>query len=322
METSDTNKNPDPSKMPEITQIPSDPKSKSSKRGNLLGTAPIVLSGQESEHVIADFEMGKQIGEGGYGKVYEVTEIKSGKKYAMKQISKRFIKNNHFGSQLKNEVEIMYKLHHPHIIQLETHFEDDKYVYLIIELADKGALNSVIRKSGRFSEEVAKKCLRETVKALQYLHSQNPAIIHRDIKPENILLDKDGVTKLADFGWSNVIIDEKRQTACGTPDYMAPEMIDNQGHDTRMDYWCLGVLLYECMTGKKPFSPTEQDIKDAKEKGINLENVIINKITNVQYTFPPDFPKGAQDVIERLLKKDPADRLTGKDLLEHPWVKE
>jgi len=158
--------------------------------------------------------------------------------------------------------------------------------------------------------------------ALEYLHTQNPPIIHRDIKPENILLDKDCITKLADFGWSNVIIDEKRQTACGTPDYMAPEMIENMGHDTRMDYWCLGVLLYECITAKKPFAPTDSDLKEAKEKGISQETIIINKILAVQYTFPPGFPDGPRDVIEKLLKKDPAERIIGKALLNHPWVKE
>lgn len=104
----------------------------------------------------------------------------------------------------------------------------------------------------------------DIMSALEYLHTKNPPIIHRDIKPENILIDKDGRVKLADFGWSNFFNNTKRQTYCGTLDYLAPEMIMESGHDEKLDYWGVGVLIFELLTGKAPFAPPD-NIKDTKE---------------------------------------------------------
>jgi len=249
-----------------------------------------------------------------------VKEKTTGKVFAMKQVFKQFIINYRFQDQVRKEVEIMYTLNHPNIIKLYAHFEDHKYLYLIMELAEIGDLRQIIKKDKqKFSEKQIKAILRDTVLALQYMHSHVPQVIHRDIKPENILQNKDGVYKLADFGWSNVIIEENRTTTCGTPDYMPPEMFESDSHDERVDYWSLGVMAYELITGELPFRIDENDKKLMNENKLNKDEVLQNKIKELNYSFPPDFPKDAQDLVSKLLTRNPNDRLVGKEILKHPW---
>lgn len=148
----------------------------------------------------------------------------------------------------------MYNLDHPNIIKLFNHFEEENYIYLMIEYAGGGQLWQKLKKEGRLDENTVKKYMADIILAVEYLHSQNPPIIHRDIKPENIMLDETGRIKLVDFGWSN-FKNRQRMTFCGTPDYLAPEMILEQGHDEKLDIWSIGVLTYELLTGKAPFTP-------------------------------------------------------------------
>jgi len=145
--------------------------------------------------------------------------------------------------------------------------------------------------------------------ALEYLHSRDPPIIHRDIKPENLLLDKegrDGRIKVADFGWSNFFNAERtRMTYCGTLDYLAPEMINQQGHTTSLDLWNLGVLLFELLTGSAPFqAPTQA--------------AMFEKILKVRVAFPKNFPPLAKDLISRLLRAIPDERLSLIEVMNHP----
>lgn len=148
-------------------------------------------------------------------------------------------------SQLRNEVQIMTTLNHPNIVRLITHFEDQKNIYFIMELAEEGHLYSRLKKAVRFEPKIAAKYLFDIFQAVNCLHEQQPPIIHRDIKPENILFFGD-ILKLADFGWSNINQEKTRMTFCGTPDYLAPEMIMEKGkkyqklahilgHDEKLD---------------------------------------------------------------------------------------
>lgn len=148
----------------------------------------------------------------------------------------------------------MYGLEHPNIVKLFNHYEEEDYIYLILKCATGGQLWQKLNRVGRFDEKTVKVFMTETMSAIEYLHTHNPPIIHRDIKPENILLDAGGHIKIADFGWSN-INNHMRTTYCGTLDYLAPEMIMESGHDEKIDYWSLGVLIYELLTGKAPFAP-------------------------------------------------------------------
>lgn len=130
-----------------------------------------------------------------------------------------------------------------------------------MELAQDGNLFSHLRKSKKFSEDIVKVYITQIIKVLVYLHSQSPPILHRDIKPENILVSSDGL-KICDFGWSNVN-DDVRNTFCGTPDYLSPEMILGTGHDEKLDVWTVGVLMYELLYGKTPFH-CDDNIKDKR----------------------------------------------------------
>jgi len=294
------------------TDIPASLKDKVNQvKNRILFLSPSVLSGEEREAKKEDFESlsSSNIGSGGFGKVYKVKHRVSGNIYAIKVINKKKILESEMQDQMKLEVRIMYKLDHPNIIKLYNHFEDDDSFYLVLELASKGQLYTKLKRQGRLEERSAAQFIRDVVAAVSYLHALKPPIIHRDIKPENILLDDDEVGKLCDFGWSNFFNqDRKRLTYCGTPEYLAPEMIKQAGHDQSLDLWNIGVLTYELLTGKPPFDGATQ-------------SELYENIVKVKINFPKDFSKLAKDLILRLLKSDPKERITIKELADHAWFK-
>jgi serine/threonine protein kinase len=229
-------------------------------KNRILFLSPSVMSGEERECRKDDFESlaNSNIGVGGFGKVYKVRHKDSKNIYAIKVINKAKIIEHDLVEQIKLEVEIMYKLDNKYIVRLHNHYEDDDSFYLILEYAPRGQIYTRLKREGRFSERVSAQFLREVVEAVKYLHSMDPPIIHRDIKPENILLDQDDSIKLADFGWSNFFNEQRtRMTYCGTPEYLAPEMIRQSGHDKSLDIWNLGVLLFELLTGSPPFKGSD-----------------------------------------------------------------
>lgn len=244
-------------KAAKVIEVPPELRSKvNNVKRRILFLPPSVLHGDERECRREDFESlsNTNIGVGGFGKVYKVRHKVSKNVYAIKVINKAKIIEHDLVEQIKLEVEIMYKLDHKNIVKLHNHYEDDESFYLILEFAPKGQIYTLLKREGRFAERVACQYLREVIAACQYLHAMDPPIIHRDIKPENILLDADGAVKLADFGWSNFFNEDRRRlTYCGTPEYLAPEMINQSGHDKSLDIWNLGVLLFELLTGNPPF---------------------------------------------------------------------
>ena len=280
----------------------------------LIFLSPTVQGKLEREANTKDFDIMSGLGAGAFGRVFKVRHAKSKTIFAIKQISKKLIKSQNMINQIKNEIRIMYNLDHENIIKLYNHFEEEEYIYLIIEFAEGGQLWQKLNEVTRFNEETVKNFMRDIINAVDYLHSREPAIIHRDIKPENLLLNKKNRVKLADFGWSNFFNDNKRVTYCGTLEYLAPEMISEAGHDKMLDIWSLGVLIFELLTGKAPFAPTEA-IKDQKIQQKMLEENILSGKLN----FPDDFPQLAKDLVIKLLKKNPAHRLTTQQMREHPW---
>ena len=279
-----------------------------SVRKRLLFLSPSVASGKERECVVEDFESisNRAIGEGAFGQVFKVRHIKTGGLYAIKMISKSKIIEKGMLPQLRREVRIMYSLDHPYIIKLHNHFEDDNNFYLILQLAEGGSLFNKLVKVRTLDEIATAQYMREIALAVQYLHTREPPIIHRDIKPENIFLDKDGNAKLGDFGWSS-FSDSVRSTYCGTLEYLAPEMIDRTGHDTRLDIWNLGILLFELLTGNAPFQSKNQE-------------ELFGKIKRLKVGFTKNFPQGAKELVRSLLRTNPDERITIKELLEHPWI--
>ena len=252
----------------------------------------------------------KKHGEGAFGEVWKVIHKASKKVYAMKQVQKE--KVSRMLPQFKREVYIMYNLDHPHIIKILNHFEDEKNFYLLMEFADGGNLYHRLHRQRQFIEVEAAQYFREAVLAVEYLHLHTPAIIHRDIKPENILLDSQGRVKLTDFGWSNYesTADEApRKTVCGTLEYLPPEMIEEKAHDTTVDIWCLGVLLYEMLVGFTPFKSQTQ------------KNMLIN-ISKNKPKFPLSFPPLAKDLITRMLVKESKERLKISEVKQDRWLTE
>ena len=268
-----------------------------------------VAKGLEPEPKITDFQIIKELGAGSFGHVYLVKHKVTKAEYAIKAIDKRNKTNQEEKPYFRREIEVMYKIHHPNVVKLYGHFEDNNYCYFIMEYISKGNVYGLIPsdKKKRINPKVVATLMKDVISAVYYLHNMNPIIIHRDIKPENVLLADNLVAKLTDFGWSNYMQeDEKRTTVCGTPIYLAPEIIKEQGHDEKVDIWCIGVLLFELITGNVPFQGNDIDtLKD--------------NILHLKITWPKDINIDAKNLIKKILKSDPASRISLEEMLQHPF---
>jgi len=169
----------------------------------------------------------------------------------------------------------------------------------------RGELFKELQKCTRFDEGRAAIYMHQMADALSYCHSKK--VIHRDIKPENILIGLKGELKISDFGWSVHAPSSMRSTMCGTLDYLPPEMVMNEPHDETVDIWSLGVLCYEFLVGKPPF--------ETKNNADTFDS-----ITSVRYTFPAHVSEGARDLIRKMLRRHPKERLPLKDVMQHPWM--
>ena len=263
----------------------------------------------EPEPNIKDFEIIKELGCGSFGRVFLARHKKTKVQYAIKAIDKKNKTNIEEKPYFRRELEVMYKIHHPNVVKLFGHFEDNHYCYFIMEYISKGNVYNLLtlNKKKQLATKVVASIIKDVISATYFLHNMNPPIIHRDIKPENVLLNDGIVAKLTDFGWSNYIEEEKeRKTVCGTPIYLAPEIIKEKGHDEKVDIWCIGVLLFELMTGSIPFQG--KDIESLK-----------NNILHLKITWPKEMNKDAKDLISKILKLDPSERITLEEMLEHPF---
>ncbi|KNA20258.1 hypothetical protein SOVF_054200 [Spinacia oleracea] len=260
----------------------------------------------ERDWSMADFEIGKPLGKGKFGRVYLAREVKSKYIVALKVIFKEQIEKYKLHHQLRREMEIQMSLRHPNVLRLYGWFHDEDRIILILEYAFRGELYKELRTLGHLPEQQAATYIASLTEALAYCHDKN--VIHRDIKPENLLLDHEGRLKIADFGWS-VQSRNKRHTMCGTLDYLAPEMVENKAHDYAVDNWTLGVLCYEFLYGVPPFEAESQ--RDT-----------FRRIMKVDLNFPdaPQVSTDAKDLIIRLLVKDTSKRLSLQKILEHPWI--
>ena len=266
-----------------------------------MGIKPLKLS---------DFLIGKKLGFGQFGRVY-LAKLKSTQFIcALKVINKKRLLKESLNciNQIRREIEIQSHLHHPNILSIYNFFWDKKNIYLVMEYAPEGELYTILhnQENGRFSEPKAAFYISQVCDALEYIHKLH--IIHRDIKPENILISNETI-KLADFGWSIHQRSNKiRTTFCGTAEYMPPEVINEQPHIPSSDLWCLGILIYELCSGETPFT--------AKT---NPE--IFHKIKHLKMKKYPDyFSNEVKDLIGKLMKISPKDRITIQEVKNHPWL--
>jgi serine/threonine protein kinase len=254
-----------------------------------------------------DFEIGKPLGQGKFGSVYLAREKASKYIVAIKVLHKSQLQKAGVEHQLRREIEIQSHLRNRNILRMYGYFFDAKRIYLILEYSPGGELYKKLTQKGRFSEKISAKYISDLSQALDYCHSKH--VIHRDIKPENLLVGAHGEIKVADFGWSVHAPTSRRNTLCGTLDYLPPEMVEGREHDHTVDNWSIGVLLYEFLYGGPPFEAEGH-------------SATYRRISRVDLKFPrtPQVSEDAQDLIRRLLVKDPKERIFLKDVPKHPWV--
>ena len=257
---------------------------------------------------LSDFDIGKPLGNGKFGKVYLAREKKSHFIVALKVLYKSQLSKAGVEHQLRREIEIQAHLRHPNILRLYGYFYDATRIYLILEFAAKGELYKELQKHGTFDEKRSAKYIKSLAGALGYCHTKH--VIHRDIKPENLLLDMRGELKIADFGWSVHAPNTRRKTLCGTLDYLPPEMVEGRAHDQMVDVWSLGVLMYEFLVGSPPFEAPGGPSETYK------------RICSLDLKFPSTVTEGARDLIRKLLVKDPTKRMPLSEVASHPWIKQ
>ncbi|CAI5438857.1 unnamed protein product [Caenorhabditis angaria] len=256
---------------------------------------------------LKDFEIGRPLGKGKFGSVY-LARTRKGESHffvAIKVLFKSQLISGGVEHQLEREIEIQSHLQHPNILRLFTYFWDEKKIYLVLEYAPGGEMYKQLTTMKRFPEAMTAKYMYEISDALTHCHMRN--VIHRDIKPENLLIGVNGELKIGDFGWSVHAPSNKRQTMCGTMDYLPPEMVCGDSHTASVDLWAIGVLCYEMLVGKPPFEHDKQSETYAA-------------IKEAKYRFPDYVSKGARDLISKLLVVDPSKRLTLTGVMRHPWV--
>lgn len=249
------------------------------------------------------------LGKGSFGKVTLVQDKTNGKTYALKAISIRTIIRARQKSAVQNERSTGRMLNdHPFIVKLYRTFKDSSFLYFLLEPCLGGELFTTLRSRSRLDNNDARFYIASVLLAFEHMHSKH--IIYRDLKPENLILDREGYLKITDFGFAKNIGECGRTfTLCGTPGYMAPEVLESVGHGYAVDWWCLGILTYEMLASIPPFSS-----HDARET--------YNKIRKVDYKFPPFFTDDAKDFIGKLLVKKPSSRLGVNDpnqAKQHKW---
>merc|ERR1711962_1594736 len=263
---------------------------------------------------LSDLRIIATLGVGGFGRV-ELVMIASDTKersFALKQMKKSQIVETRQQQHIMSEKEIMEESDSHFIVKLFKTFKDRKYLYMLMESCLGGELWTILRDRGNFDDPTTRFYTSCVVEAFDYLHSRG--IIYRDLKPENLLLDAAGYVKLVDFGFAKKLqVGRKTWTFCGTPEYVAPEVILNKGHDISADYWSLGVLMFELLTGTPPFTGTDP---------MKTYNIILKGIDAID--FPRTLTRTANALIKKLCRDNSAERLGYqkggiRDIQKHKW---
>ncbi|KAL9418776.1 hypothetical protein AB3S75_036682 [Citrus x aurantiifolia] len=261
---------------------------------------------------LEDFEVLKVVGQGAFAKVYQVRRIGTSEIYAMKVMRKDKIMEKNHAEYMKSERNILTKVDHPFIVQLRYSFQTKYRLYLVLDFVNGGHLFFQLYRQGLFREDLARIYTAEIVSAVSHLHANG--IMHRDLKPENILLDADGHVMLTDFGLAKQFDENTRSNSmCGTLEYMSPEIVLGKGHDKAADWWSVGILLFEMLTGQPPFT------------GGNRQK-IQQKIIKDKIKLPAFLSSEAHSLLKGLLQKEASKRLGSgqggsQEIKSHKWFK-
>ncbi|CAH1635268.1 unnamed protein product [Spodoptera littoralis] len=242
---------------------------------------------------VIDFDIIKTIGEGTFSVVYLVRDTDNFEYHAMKAVDKRLIIQKQCVKHLYTEKNILQSIKFPFLMTLNYGFKDNVYVYFLLPYQPGGEMFSLLKKFGCISEDLMKFYAAQLVLALEYLHYCS--VIHRNVKPENIVISANGYIKLIDFGFAK-IIKSRTWTICGTPEYLAPEMILSKGYSFPVDWWALGVLIYEMCAGYPPFCSGDPI-------------TLYEKIVEGRFKTPPTMSNECKFLLKHLLQVDPTARL-------------
>ncbi|XP_015066690.1 CBL-interacting serine/threonine-protein kinase 23 [Solanum pennellii] len=260
---------------------------------------------------VGRYELGRTLGEGTFAKVKFARNVETGDNVAIKILDKEKVMKHKMIGQIKREISTMKLIRHPNVIRMYEVMASKSKIYIVLEFVTGGELFDKIASKGRLKEDEARKYFQQLINAVDYCHSRG--VFHRDLKPENLLLDANGVLKVSDFGLSalpqQVREDGLLHTTCGTPNYVAPEVINNKGYDgAKADLWSCGVILFVLMAGYLPFEES------------NLV-ALYKKIHKAEFTCPPWFSSNAKKLIKRILDPNPQRRITITEVIENEWFK-
>jgi len=272
-----------------------------------------VLFPSSSKVNLNDFVLLKVVGKGGYGKVYQARKKETGEIFAIKALRKDFLIRTNNVEYTKTEKDILRNVRHPFIVQLYYAFQNECKVYLVMDFVNGGQILFHLREQAMFSEQLVRFYSAQVILAVEHLHLLD--VIHRDLKPENILINQTGYIALTDFGFAKEEMTDgsKTRTFCGTIEYMAPEMISGSGYGKAADWWSVGILIFDMLTGGPPFR--------SKNDGALQKKIMTEKLR-----LPVYLSAEAHSIIKGLLNRDDKKRLgsgkTGaKEIKAHPFFK-
>ncbi|XP_052657962.1 serine/threonine-protein kinase PLK3 [Harpia harpyja] len=251
---------------------------------------------------------GRLLGKGGFARCYEMTDLSSNKTYAVKVIPHSRVAKPHQREKITNEIELHRDLHHKHIVKFSHYFEDTESIYIFLEHCSRKSLAHIWKARHTLLEPEVRYYLKQIISGLKYLHLKG--ILHRDLKLGNFFINENMELKVGDFGLAACqdISDQKKKTICGTPNYLAPEVLLRQGHGPESDVWSLGCVMYTLLCGNPPF-----ETSDLKET--------YRCIKQVEYTLPAFLSLPAKHLIAGILRRNPQDRLTLEEILDHEFFK-
>ncbi|KAM9344143.1 calcium/calmodulin-dependent protein kinase IGb [Pholidichthys leucotaenia] len=263
---------------------------------------------KNTENIQEVFELMEELGSGAFSEVYMVKERKTGKTFAMKCVKKKQKRD----LNLENEITVLRRIKHENVVGMEDLYESRTHYYLIMQLVSGGELFDRILDRGVYSEKDASRVIQQVLQAVSYLHQNG--IVHRDLKPENILYysqEENSKIMISDFGLSKMVDNGIMSTACGTPGYVAPEVLAQKPYSSTVDCWSIGVITYILLCGYPPFYEES-------------ESRLFSKIMRAQYEFDSpfwdDISESAKDFIRNMMQKNPKMRYTTDQALRHPWI--
>ncbi|TDH13538.1 hypothetical protein EPR50_G00033900 [Perca flavescens] len=274
-----------------------------------MGRKETICSWKKSTSNIKEvFDFIGKMGSGSFSEVFMVREKKTGQVYAMKCLRKKHLAH----SNLENEVNILRRIKHENVVGLEDFYESRTHYYLVMQLVSGGELFDRILDKGVYTEKDASTVIQQVLQAVSYLHKNS--IVHRDLKPENLLYyntDENAKIMVSDFGLSKTVEHGVMSTACGTPGYVAPEVLAQKPYSKAVDCWSIGVITYILLCGYPPFF----------EKN---ETRLFSKIMRAEYAFHSpfwdDISESAKDFIRNMMEKNPTKRFLTEQALRHPWI--